>query len=427
MLVAQNLFSQTFDATGEVNVKALASTGDRLPFWLHSNQRGRVYEESNISTLLKGMMIYEDAFEDLHFEAGAGILFLDGTTTQKVVADEVYGRFQNSWTQLTLGRKQPVAVYNGLSATNEDILKSLNARPLPGVEISTNGLIFPFKYEQGLGFDAGWGEYLMEEERFMQEARLHHKRFSLAYRTAGNFQVEIGYRHYAQWGGNAREGTTRELSQSYSDAISLKHNSQHHLTSYKVRLSQEFRSFALELLYDHIATDESGRHFANTPDGRYGIFFHTREKDRIINSAIYELYYTQNQSYESSGFIDNYFNHHVYRSGWTYMNKVIGAPFFTYDPEADRIVNNKFTAHHVGIGGQFSTYFKTYPYRLLLSFSRNDGVYERRYRPEQNIFSGYFDMRILNDFIDINLELGTEINNTASPNFGAGVHLKYQL
>jgi hypothetical protein len=426
LLVGQNLFAQSFDASGELDLKGLASTGDRLPFWMYSNQRGRVYEETNVSSRFAGKLVYLDDFKDLYLEAGAGILFLDGTS-KNVVADEIYGRFQSYLIQITLGRKQRPALYNGLSATNENILRSLNTRPLPGLQLNTNGIIFPFSYQKGLGFEASWEEYIMENERYMQEARLHHKGFRLVYRFAEDSQVKLGFQHFAQWGGTNPEGNQPVLTRKYSDAISIKHPSQHHLTSYEVNIARNFRDFKLELIYNHIATDQSGRRFGNTPDGRYGIFYKTHDPDQIINSAIYEFYYTQHQSYDRGGWVDNYFNHFIYRSGWSYLDRVIGTPFFTYDPEADKIINNKFTSHHVGIGGQFSTYFKSYPYRLLFSFSKNDGIYERRYRPKQNIFSGYFDMRVLHDFININLELGTEFNNTASPIFGAGVNVNYKF
>lgn len=426
LLVGQNLFSQTFDASGELELKGFISTGDRLPFWMHNNQRGRVYEETNVSSRLAGKLVYLDKYKDIHLEAGAGILLLDGTS-KNIVADEFYGHFESYLIQFTLGRKQRPTLYNGLSATNENILRSLNTRPLPGLKLSTNGIIFPFSYQKGLGFEASWEEYLMENERHMQEARLHHKGFRLVYRFAEDSQIKLGFQHFAQWGGTNPEGNQPALTRKYSDAVSIKHPSQQHLTSYEVNISHNFRDFKLELIYNHLATDQSGRRLGNVPDGRYGIFFKTHDQDQLINSAIYELYYTQNQSYDRSGFIDNYFNHHIYKSGWSYLDRVIGVPFFTYDSEANRIVNNKFIAHHLGIGGQFSTYFKTYPYRLLLSFSRNDGIYDRRYRPEQSIFSSYFNMRVLHDFININLELGTELNNTASPIFGAGINLNYQF
>src|SRR5690606_18914510 len=162
----------------------------------------------------------------------------------------------------------------------------------------------------------------------------------------------------------------------------------------------------------------------NTPDGRYGLFFEALEKNKIINSVIYELYYINNQSFDASiGYPDDYFNRGPRLNRWTYQQKFMGAPFFTYDRENNQIINNKFTAHHIGIGGQYTTPFTSYPYRLLMTYSRNDGVYTQRYRPKQNTFYTMFEAKVFQGFADINIQLATEFNNTASPIFGAGVHL----
>ena len=144
---------------------------------------------------------------------------------------------------------------------------------------------------------------------------------------------------------------------------------------------------------------------------------------------MYELYYTEHQSHTTTGEhkFDNYFNNGVYWSGWTYENRVIGAPFFTVDPEGIKIINNKFRAHHIGIGGHLYPYFRAYPYRFLLSYSHNDGIYPRRFRPQQDVFYGLFDVRLLHTAIEFNVQLGLEFNSYTAPLFGAGVSLNYRL
>ncbi|PAM92946.1 hypothetical protein B4N84_20565, partial [Flavobacterium sp. IR1] len=124
---------------------------------------------------------------------------------------------------------------------------------------------------------------------------------------------------------------------------------------------------------------------------------------------------------------DRYFHHGLYRSGWTYEGRAIGSPFFTPDPDGEGFLNNKFRAHHIGIGGQWPNLVHTIPYKLLLSFARNDGTYALRYRPKQNVFYGLLDVGLLRTTIDLNVQAGVELNNTASPKFGAGVHLVYKL
>ena len=75
---------------------------------------------------------------------------------------------------------------------------------------------------------------------------------------------------------------------------------------------------------------------------------------------------------------DNYYNHYIYQSGWTYSGRVIGNPLFTLGSNPghynDRIyiVNNRLIAHHIGLSGDFSPQIK---YKLLATFSKNYGIY----------------------------------------------------
>ncbi len=417
-------FSRSTDYSAEVNLRGMASTGERLPFWMWHNQRGRVSEDSNFSGWITGKAITYLSLNSF-IEVGAGILYQDGTS-EEAVPDELYAHYENNWLEVTVGRKQRPARYYGISASNENILWSLNARPLPGIQLSTAEPVF-ITGNRGLGFEASWNEFLLGKDRYMEDARLHHKSFHLLYRTNNNFQIKAGFMHFSFWNGSTREEQQPNFRQTYLDAVLLKNPAQNHLSSYEIYLSKEFRDFRLELLYNHIATDPSGRHLANTPDGRYGIFYETTNQDRLLNALIYEYYYTQHQSYDRSGWVDNYFNHSPYASGWSYKNRILGAPFFSYDPQTQEVVNNKFTAHHLGLRGQYSTLFKTYPYEVLLSYSKNDGTYPQRLRPKQNVFSTYFDIGILQSFVDVNLQLATEMNSTKAPIYGAAIHLKYQL
>lgn len=414
----------TIDYAAEINLRGLAASGERLPFWMYNNQRGRVYDDTNISGWITGRGIwYLTNYSFL--EAGGGVLYQDGNEFDEIIPEEYFVHFENSWLKATLGRKQREAKYGGISASNENILWSLNSRPLTGIQVSTNG---PIYLNNGrLGFEASWNEYLLGDDRYYENPGLHHKSIHLLYRTENNFRIKVGLQHFAHYGGETTEGKEPPFT-NYWDAVTFKHPTQNHLSSYELYLNKEFRTFDLELLYNHIAMDLTGRRLGNTPDGRYGIFYENHDPDKIISSIMYEFYYTQHQSHtSSSGFVDNYFNHTQYRTGWAFKDHIMGAPFFTYDTETNRVVNNKFTAHHLGLKGQYSTPFNIYPYELLLSYSLNDGTYERRYRPKQEIVAAYFDIRLFESAFDVNLQLASEFNSVASPLFGAAIHLKYQF
>ncbi|UJH89848.1 hypothetical protein LZ575_12645 [Antarcticibacterium sp. 1MA-6-2] len=92
LLVAPAAQSQMY-FSGEASVVGFYSSQEDLPFWLHHNKRGRVSEETNISTWISGKGVYElDA--TAFFEVGAGVLFHDGFDGV-IVPDELYGHFEN--------------------------------------------------------------------------------------------------------------------------------------------------------------------------------------------------------------------------------------------------------------------------------------------------------------------------------------------
>src|SRR5690606_13835894 len=171
---------------------------------------------------------------------GAGVGFRDDYHDE-VYFDEWYGHYENSWIKATLGKKQRTLVYNGLSASNENNLWSINSQPLPGIQIGTSRPLFiP---NTGIGFEASWNEYLLGKDRRYEDAGLHHKSLHLLYRTLNGFQVKAGVQHFAHYGGSVTSGTLNPLTQDYWDAVTLKHPSQHHLSSYEVYLSQSFTDF----------------------------------------------------------------------------------------------------------------------------------------------------------------------------------------
>ena len=438
-LIAPSLsLSPKLNYSIELNLKGVGSNTDDLPFWLYHNQRGRLSKDSNISTWASGKTVTFLSRES-YLIFGAGVLYQDGSS-EGVEIDELYGHFQNTWMYATVGRKQRPVFYNGLSSSNENILWSLNARPMPGIQLGTSRPIFPFS-EEGFGFEGSWNEYLMGNDRYVEGTRLHHKNLRFVFQN-GSWQVKAGIQHFVQWAGTSpRMGPQPDSFQDYLRIISGQAGGEgategdqlnglgNTIGGYEFYLRKGFRDFEIQVFYNHLFEDGSGRRLGNTPDGRYGIFYDHNDKDRFISSVMYEFYYTEHQSHTTSGVhkYDNYLNNGTYMSGWTYEGRTIGAPFFLENENGVGIANNKFKAHHIGIGGQLSNFFNTFPYRLLMSFARNDGRYNLRYRPKQNVFHGLFDVGILRTTIDLNVQAGVELNNTASPKFGAGVHLVYKL
>ncbi|MDX1754306.1 MAG: capsule assembly Wzi family protein [Salinimicrobium sediminis] len=426
------------DHSLELNLRGLPSSQEVLPFWMYHNSRGRISSDSHAVAWITGKS-FNFLTDNKYLLLGAGALYDEGRN-KGILIDELFVHYQDPNIYFTLGKKQPIELYNGLSASNGNMLWSLNARPLPGFQLGTVAPLFFFR-SQHFGIEAAWKEFFPGKDGFVEDTRIHHKNFHLIFRKDA-WQLKLGVQHFAQWGGTSpRIGPQPSDAANYLRVLAGKEGTvihpetgqltiiANHVGGYELYLDREFRNFNLQFFYNHIFDDVSGKRLHNLPDGTYGFFYENRDKDRLISSIIYELYYTHHQSYTAEGFHknDNYFNNGTYQSGWTYEGRVFGSPFFTPDPEGKGVINNKFIAHHIGVAGEIGNYFKRYPYKFLLSYAHNDGLYNRRLRPQQDVVYGLLDVLVLSSVIRLNLQTGLELNSTSAPVYGAGMKVSYKM
>lgn len=430
--------------SAELELKAQGATQKELPFWLHSNQRGRISPESNVVGLATARMQHQLRGESI-LEIGAGTLVHDGFQ-KRLALDEAYLHFQNGHFYVTGGIKQKEELYNGLSATNENILWSLNARPLPGIEIGT---VAPFFIFPGVGIEARLGEYILEEERHVPWARVHHKKFNVVLQPTEDWEIKAGIQHYAQWGGTSPErGQQPQGLVDYLRIISGRNGGENaaetdklnalgnHLGSWEFEVTRSLHLSSFTFLFNNIFEDGSGSRFANFPDGRYTFLWQSSE-DEFLRAFIYEFYYTKNQSVNTRIGNDFYLYNTTYRSGWTFHNRIIAAPFFSYDPEQNIIDNNKFIVHHLGLAGNWGNFYYPLPFKVLVSYRHNEGTYGFDRIPadqEPKIVSTYFTTRLYNGDFDYDIPrlkldflFAADFHNLLDPNFGAGVSLIYSL
>jgi len=438
VLVANQLFSQ-IKYSGSINLEGYSSTEERLPFWMYSNTRGRISEKSNFSGWISGKAIYEFN-QNSSLEFGGGVLYQDELRNNDFI-DELYVNYKVSWLEIVLGRKQKQELYNGLSATNENFAWSLNARPLPGIQIKSHRPIY-FNKNEKLGFEFSLNDYLLGDDRFVKDARLHHKSFHIVYNYSSTLNIKAGIQHFAQWAGNSpesgqqpsgfsdylrvfagREGGKNSVD---GDRVNVLGN---HLGTYELYLTKNFQNSSVKFIYNHFFEDGSGTRFANFPDGRYGLFWEKNEKNKLVNSFLYEFYYTKNQSRYSTGphKNDNYFNNILtYKSGWTYQRRILGLPFFDYDQDKDFISGSRFLAHHLGLAGSWSK-SDSFDYKLLASYVKKYGTYNKRYVPNQEEVYLNYNLGLFKNPFNLNLILSAEYSNLAQPIYGAGLSLSKQF
>lgn len=420
--------------SGNFTGKGIVYSGEESPFWIHSNQRGRVNEKTNVSAVLSGLSTYNIS-ENARFSLGLGALYQDGYSDE-LQLDESYLGFENSWLAIHVGRKQRAELYKGLSASNENILWSLNARPMPGISFGTTRPVY-FLKSAGLAFQASLEEFITDDERYVKDTRVHHKSFHLIFDKIPNVEFTVGIQHFAQWGGTSP--VFGKLPGNFDDYINVFTGREgsddvggeeanalgNHLGSYVGGIKTSINNYNVEIIYNHLFEDGSGRSLANTPDGRYGIFVSDREQGRWIDAFMYEFYYTKNQSKNSptTDGTDNYFNNNLYRSGWTYESRILGVPFIYLDEDRFRVINNKMMAHHIGILG---VAFSKLPYKLLSSYRKNYGA-KGGGQLRNNILSTYLDLNVYQNLFDVNVQLGADFISDASPNFGGGLQLSKTL
>jgi len=440
ILLFSGLAYSQVDFSGSVNLEGYSSSKEKLPFWFYSNQRGRLSEETNIDGWINGKLNFNIS-ENANLEFGGGILYQDALQDE-VFLDELYADFNYKWLEVIIGRKQKEELYNSLSATNENIIWSMNAQAIPGIQIETNKPIY-LDPNRRFGFEASWNEYYLGDNKGAENVRLHHKEIQIQYNFRKGWRLKAGLQHFVQWGGISEEfGKQPERFSDYLKIITGRGGGENsletdqanalgnHLGSWELYVSKNYRDYTLSFIFNNLFEDGSGSREANFPDGRYGLFVESKNLDQLINSFIYEFYHTRDQSQTGPHLYDNYFNHGVYPFGWTFKGRVLGAPFFTYDSELNRVVNNKFVAHHIGFSGQFSNYFQSFPYKVILSYAHNEGTFNAPINSSEvneDVLNFYSKWTVLNVPLRVEIVLGSDFNSYKEPIFGAGISLSKQF
>ena len=182
----------------------------------------------------------------------------------------------------------------------------------------------------------------------------------------------------------ARPGSNRSIYQEQENSLG------NHLGVWDFSFDKKIKNTLYSFYYEHPFEDESSaRWLLNEFDGKYG-FNVSNLGSGFISDFLYEFIYTMDQSgpqgaSDSTYGWDNYFNHYIYQSGWTYNNRMIGNPLFTVGKNPGRyndgiyIINNRIKAHHFGLAGKIRYNAN---YRILFTYSKNYGTY-----PDKNYYN----------------------------------------
>ena len=289
---------------------------------------------------------------------------------------------------------------NNLLSTGS-LLESNNSLGVPRIFIGSPNYhqikIFSKKFDYKFFMSHG----RLDKDQYIEPPFVHEKTLHIK-KNIERSNITFGLRHFAIWGGEtihhgkqsrslndflkvffARPGSNRSIKQEQENSLG------NHLGVWDFSFQRKIRDKLYTFYYEHPFEDESSaRWFLNEFDGKYG-FSVSSLNSNLISDLVYEFIYTLDQSgsqgaSDSTYGWDNYFNHYIYQSGWTYKNRMIGNPLFTVGKNPDRysdgiyIINNRIKAHHFGLAGKIRNNTN---YRILFTHSKNYGIY-----PDKNFY-----------------------------------------
>ena len=406
------------------------STSGTMPFWAVSNQNGIMPDYNGGLAVVQAYKPFDES-KTFQWKAGVSLaanlqndpVSLTGLPVKPMV-DELYAGARWTVLRADVGMVHREREFLGsdvllgsLSANDGHIIESTNARAMPGYRLILEPWAIPFTGKHLL-ISGVWGDLKTLDDRYMKDAFVHRLQAYLTYDSCNHFYIRIGLDHYALWGGTSPDGRSMNLTLgnyfrmatgrhagsdgTLSDQINVIGD---HGGAEELRMGWRYDDFDVTFQYEKPYSDKSGMRFNNLPDGAYTLHFSFKDKDRWVSDVLAEFHYTMWQSgckheaeLDADGNIipwhegfyifggDSYFTNGEYASGWTHFGRCIGGPLFLtrkYEDGYSRVYNNRYVAYHLGVSGKL---FLKAPYRLMLTYSRNCGVYNSPLVPGADVW-----------------------------------------
>lgn len=421
-----------------VELSSNLSTKEALPFFLRSNKYGAVPNKNNIQLNTSFFSDFKKQNQLINFSYKASITGFVADEND-IFINELYGSLLFKNIQVDIGSKNDDILFEGLSITNGNIIKSINTRAIPGIHIKTkNYFKLPFA-KNWLSVKANFAEYFLNDKRAVDNAGLHYKSLYFKSILNSNLNLIIGIDHYAQWRGTSEEfgkqpsslkdylkiitGNEGNKSSYFGEQLSALGN---HIGNYQVQLNHKGEKLNWSFYWSHLFEDASGRELSNYPDALYGLFFDLKKPKSIITHVLAEFQYTKHQGKATSlhGLIDNYFNNTIYQSGWTYFGSTIGSPFFTTRPPENGITygiaQSRFTSINFGVKGYLNTHLE---YKTNLTYTKYVGSFNNPINEDQ--ISPYLELHYKKDNFPFDISLGAtgDFGDFLPNNFGGFLKL----
>jgi hypothetical protein len=435
----------------------MASSDSVQLFWLRSNQYGTVRPENNALNITSLSFSGNDRFgktEQWGYDWGLSLIGALGNTKSYLQANQLYATINWSGWQLQGGRFSDQIKYNGLSTTNGNLARSLNARPYPMLRLSTIDFIpIPF-IKKWLTVKAEYDEGILDDKRHVMGTRLHHKSLHVGIRPGNDLTIKVGVEHYVMWGGTSPKPEHGKLPADFKSYLLYISGSTgnsnfplydqenvagNHYGTYQVEIVKTFSACTATFYLSHPFDDFSGVNWRNWPDNLFGIHVQLHDRNSWLTDFVYEYTTTRQQSILGDPFYwvdstqtwqvreaDNYFANGLYQSGVTYHQLVMCSPLF----EPEQITNgisygirsSRFFSHHLGMMGNINASIR---WKTLFTYVKYFGGYHNLFDPpEQHLFSlvnvAYINQKLP---FEVGFSLGADIGKSKNRNFGAQLSL----
>lgn len=432
---AQQLFISATNQT-------LIATDSVQPFWFVSNQHGKFSAAgsfANLTDLYLGMNYDESAFTGFSYSWGInGVAVL--SSKNEFTLNRLFGAVAWKGWELKAGTFYNPVLYAGLSSTNGNLARSDNSRPVPTIRFSTLGYKkLPF-WQNWLSFKFEYDEGFLNDERYVANAHLHHKSLYGKFRLTQTAWFTAGFEHYVMWGG--KSPVYGQLPDGWNDywqyVFALPGNdnfpgmdqtniSGNQLGTFQFEFEKQFAEWSLTAYVSHPFEDNSGLNWRNWPDNLIGVFMDLKNERGRVSDLVFEFSNTRQQGIRDSKDkeYDNYYNHGIYLSGFTYRGLPMSSPlFFPVNIQNDipmGIQSNRFYSFHTGVKGYLS---ESFTWKSMLTFVQHLGTYSVPYHEARNVFSGLVDLSWQNpEFpVEIGVSAALDINSQNGKN--GGIQLK---
>jgi hypothetical protein len=362
-----------------------------LPFWMYANRHGLIRPGSRVNFISgfasETQLTARDSNIDIRL--GAELVSRISDLDNTLHLQQFYGTARYRKFMLRIGNFYRMNDFDpsieGL--TTGFMIESHNATPYPRISIETDGFVEVPQTGGELFVRFRYSDGILESNRTISSPYIHQK--SLQFRAViSRVSLQLGVFHSVMWAG--RDDERGRLPRSFNDymriVFSLPASEDSDATTSEMlnRLGNStgiyeagfaYRASGFRIVgYRHLfLEDEFSVKFQSPWDGIWGLGFIRDESDAPIRAIIYEHLNSIRQE-SRIGLPQgraNFYNHAIYTEGWSYRDRVMGNPLFSYDPDENRVFNNVIIAHHLGISGAFSGRVS---YRTMLTYSRNYGV-----------------------------------------------------